>query len=133
MLYHFSEDPTIEVFRPCLALGQEGRRPCVWAIDAEYASLYWFPRDCPRITYWADEGTTEADRAQFLSLGIAKRVHAIESGWLDRMRDCTLYAYHFEASLFERFHEADGYFVSYSAVTPLRCELVGDLLAGAAR
>jgi hypothetical protein len=127
-LYHFSEDPTIETFRPHQAFGQEDKPPCVWAIDAEYAPLYWFPRDCPRITFWADDGTTEADKESFLSLGAAKRVHAIESLWLGRMRDCTLYAYHFGATSFKRYPEACGYHVAYTEVAPLRCEPVGDLL-----
>lgn len=127
-LYHFSEDPTIETFRPHRAFGQEDKPPCVWAIDAEYAPLYWFPRDCPRITFWADDGTTEADKERFLGLGTAKRVHAIESLWLGRMRDCTLYAYRFDATLFERYPEACGYHVAYTEVVPLRCEPVGDLL-----
>lgn len=127
-LYHFSEDPTIESFRPHHALGKEGKPPCVWAIDEAYAPLYWFPRDCPRITFWADKGTSEADRERFLGLGTAKRVHAIESVWLEKVRTCKLYVYSFDANPFERYPEACGYHVAYTEVVPLRCERVGDLL-----
>lgn len=127
-LYHFSEDPTIARFQPRHAPGQEARPTYVWAIDAEHAPLFWFPRDCPRITFWADEETTEGDQERFLSQGTSRRIHAIESAWLGRMRSCGLYAYHFDAAPFERYPEAGGYHVAQTEVVPLGCEPVGDLL-----
>ena len=29
--------------------------PLVWAIEPAYAPLYWFPRDCARVTVWAHD------------------------------------------------------------------------------
>lgn len=34
----------------------------MWAVDAEHAFTYCFPRDCPRILLWALPGPTAADR-----------------------------------------------------------------------
>jgi len=65
MLLHFSEDPNIETFQPHHARGREHEEPYVWAIDAEHAPLYWFPRECPRITFWAGEQTTSEDGSGF--------------------------------------------------------------------
>ena len=38
-----------------------GSEPLVWAIDTRHLPLYWFPRDCPRGTFWADARTDPAD------------------------------------------------------------------------
>ncbi|MEV6282615.1 DUF6886 family protein [Kribbella sp. NPDC051770] len=66
---HFSEDPTIEVFRPHVAATAQQPSPYVWAVGSERAPDYWFPRQCPRAMAWADPGTTEVR-----PLGPAKRV-----------------------------------------------------------
>ena len=52
-LWHVSEDAAIARFEP-----REGR---VWAIDTRHLPLYWFPRDCPRATFWAVDETTDDD------------------------------------------------------------------------
>jgi hypothetical protein len=128
-LFHFSEDPNIGVFRPHHARGREDEDPYVWAIDAQHAPLYWFPRECPRITFWADACTTATDRERFLGFGSAERVHVTESGWLARMRAVKLYAYHFGPEPFELYPDPGGFWVARSKVVPKRCEAVGDLLA----
>ena len=45
---HFSEDPTIEVFRPHVAKTAGQVTPYVWAVGHDRAPDYWFPRQCPR-------------------------------------------------------------------------------------
>lgn len=127
-LFHLSEDPTIDVFRPHHAKGREHESPYVWAIDAEHAPLYWFPRDCPRIAFWADENTTPEDRERFLSLGSAARVHVTENAWLERMRSVKLYVYSFTPEPFVLYPEPGGFYVSRREVVPERCEPVGDLM-----
>ncbi len=78
-LWHVSEDPSLERFEP-----RDGR---VWAIDTRHLPFYWFPRDCPRATFWAVEGTTAraacgggdraADRAEAArAMGARDRVDA---------------------------------------------------------
>lgn len=49
LVYHYSEDSTIEVFAP--RMGRLGA-PMVWAIDEWHSPLYWLPRDCPRAAFW---------------------------------------------------------------------------------
>ena len=108
-LWHFSEDPTIEVFVPrrgeLHALDEE----LVWAVDSGRAWVYWFPRDCPRVCWWQGES----------------RFAAIESAWLERMRSTQLYAYRLPPETFEAW---DKFFISREAVVPLEVVDVGDLL-----
>ena len=49
---HFSEDPTIEVFRPHVAKMAGQVTPYVWAVGHDRAPDYWFPRQCPRAMAW---------------------------------------------------------------------------------
>ena len=46
-LYHFSEDPSIAQFEPRTATAGAAHEKLVWAVDAEHADLYLFPRECP--------------------------------------------------------------------------------------
>jgi hypothetical protein len=69
-LYHFSEDPSIKVFVPRVAPTQQVVGAYVWADAQETSPRYWFPRECPRGTWWPSDGSG--------------RVHAIQSDWLDR-------------------------------------------------
>ena len=130
---HFSEDPTITRFEPHVAATAQQPEAYVWALDAERAPCYWFPRQCPRGTAWVVPTTTAEDRERIIGRGGGDRVHAVEYGWLDRIRTTRLYAYRFALEpSFRRFpSESEAYaYVSTSAVTPLGPpEPVGDLLA----
>jgi uncharacterized protein DUF6886 len=125
---HFSEDPAIERFVPHVPRSRPELEPLVWAIDEDHAPLYWFPRACPRVTYWAGPETALATVERFLAHTTARRVHAIESAWLHRVGACELYAYRFDGAAFERREEADGHRVARAPVAPLGVEPVGDLL-----
>lgn len=119
-LFHFSEEPDIAVFDPI-----DGS---VWAIDAEMAVNYLFPRECPRVTFGAWAATTEADRAWFESIACdSRRVLAIEETWMGRLRSCELVQYEFEATGFELRDDAAGYWVSARSQVPIRVELVSNL------
>ncbi len=121
---HFSEDPAITRFEPHVAATARQPEAYVWAVGPERAPDYWFPRQCPRAMAWALPSTTEADRAW---LG-ADRVHAIEYGWLERMRTVRLYGYRFAASSFRPFGEHAHAVVATVPVEPLGPpERVGDL------
>jgi hypothetical protein len=110
---HFSEDPTLTLFRPHVAPTSREAEPYVWAVDAENAPSYWFPRDCPRVCSWPP------------------RVHAIEYGWLERLRTVRLFAYRFASDQFRPFGAPHPHaWVSTEEVRPLAPpEEVGDLLA----
>src|ERR1700759_1694524 len=99
-LLHFSEDPNIAIFHPHVPASSPERPPMVWTIDEAHAPGFWFPRQCPRACCWSDgKPLTEVGRT-LLGLGGAARMHAIESGWLERMRACTLYVYRFDPAPF---------------------------------
>ena len=123
-LWHYSEDPAIEGFVPHVPVTNPDQPPMVWTIDDEHAPLLWFPRDCPRIAFWTEDGSPP-DR---LGPTSASRVHAMESGWVDRMRDCQLFVYRFAVDRFRPWPDADGYWVSDEEHTALDVAPVGDLL-----
>ena len=75
-LWHVSEDDSIRRFEP-----RDGK---VWAIDTRHLPLYWFPRDCPRATFWACASTAEDDVVRFLGGDRDRRVHVVEPAWLER-------------------------------------------------
>jgi hypothetical protein len=120
-LWHVSEDATIERFEPHVSATADSDEPRVWAIDTRHLPLYWFPRDCPRGTFWA---TPETERL----LAGAARVHAIESAWLDRMRSARVVAYRLPHAPFTPDPEVGGYWLSWKAVEPIEIVELGDLL-----
>ncbi len=103
---HFSEDPTITRFEPHVAATARHAEAYVWAVDAALAPAYWFPRQCPRAMAWVVPGTTVGDRERILGPGGGVRVHAIEYGWLERLRTVSLFAYRFPAAQFRPFGDA---------------------------
>jgi hypothetical protein len=60
MLFHVSEDRGIDVFEP---RGADGKDAFVWAIDGERLRNYLLPRECPRVTYYADAASSAVDVA----------------------------------------------------------------------
>jgi hypothetical protein len=125
-LWHFSEDPAIEVFTPHVAPTSIDRDPLVWAIDEAHAPSYWFPRDCPRACCWTN--ATMSQNTPLLRLGGAGRMHAIEGSWLDRVRACKLFAYRFDSAAFELKLAEAGYWVARESVRPEAVTPVGDLV-----
>ena len=96
-LWHVSEDSAIERFEPHVSATAARDEPLVWAIDTRHLPMYWFPRDCPRGTFWATPATSPED-AEGLLFGAA-RVHAVEAGWLERIELGDLLARHAEAGI----------------------------------
>jgi hypothetical protein len=128
VVFHYSEDPAISRFVPHVPATNPAQPPSVWAIDARHAPLYWFPRDCPRVTVWANDETQHALlRERFVTA--ARRVQAAPLEWLDRIRGCVLYEYELDATSFVSWSEAEGQWVAHESVVPLAVRAVGDLLA----
>jgi hypothetical protein len=127
VLYHFSEDADIRVFRPHAPATNPDHRPAIWAIDAEHAPLYWFPRDCPRVTAWT---RPTDDRAVFEAAWgtLADRVHVAESAWLQRLRTTTIFRYELPSSGFVPWRAAAGQWIAESPVEPLDVVAIPDLL-----
>ena len=139
-LFHFSEDPAIELFEPrpvrVPAERPPGRDwmngPLVWAIDAWHSPMYFFPRDCPRILLWPKHSTTNDDIERWWRGDRQRRMLAhIEEGWLGRLKTTPIYRYAFQPDRFEDIGDV-GMWVSRATVRPLSVEPVGDLLAALA-
>lgn len=124
LLHHFSEDPTIEVFEPHVPATNPTQAPAVWAIDADHAPLYWFPRDCPRVTVWPSDDA-ELFRSTFGTT--APRLHVMEFVWVERMASTQLHRYDFDASSFRPWADAEGQWIARSTVRPVSSGPVGDL------
>lgn len=114
IVHHFSEDPSIARFEPHIPKTNLSQPPAVWAIDPEHSPLYWFPRNCPRVTAWPRNLDERAEFRRRLATN-APRVHAIETTWLDRVRTTQLYRYDFDASDFAPWPEASGQWISREA------------------
>jgi hypothetical protein len=126
-LWHFSEDQSLGRFLPRAPAANPDARPLVWAIDTRHAPTFWFPRDCPRGCIWPVSTTTPDDRERFFGQTAASRIHVMESGWLEGMQSCRLYAYRLPGGTF-RPHEVGGYWVSDEPVQAIEQVVIGDLL-----
>ena len=125
MLFHVSEKSGIMEFMP--RPSKNTQAPVVWAVDDEKVRNYLVPRDCPRVTYYADAQTFPEDSERFL--GTSAAVVAIEASWWNRIRSFTLYRYHLPPDTFECIDVCAGYFVSREAVRPLQVEIIEDPIA----
>jgi uncharacterized protein DUF6886 len=135
---HFSEDPAITEFVPHVAATARVSGAFVWAVDAARAPGYWFPRQCPRVLTWPTASSTASDVARIIGPSGVPRLHAVEYGWLERMRSVRLYAYRLPAAPFRPFAEPEPARVharpeptAHVAEVPVRplgpAERVGDL------
>jgi hypothetical protein len=99
----------------------------VWAVEDEKLRNYLLPRECPRVTFYADSQTVPADSERFL--GTSTAVVAIEAGWWHRIRSFVLYCYHLPSDTFECLDACAGYFVSREVVRPLKVATIEDPIA----
>ncbi|HVH51184.1 MAG TPA: hypothetical protein VM690_03495 [Gaiellaceae bacterium] len=129
-LWHVSEDATIARFEPHHRPGHTLDEKLVWTIDTRHLPLYWFPRECPRATYWAVSTTSDEDVDAFLGGERNRRVHVVEPGWLEPMRTTRVLAYQLPSETFERW---DRFWISRAPVEPLEIVELGDLVALHAR
>lgn len=127
-LWHVSEDPSITRFAPHRAATALSDEALVWAVDTRHLPLFWFPRDCPRCTFWAGPRTTDADAGRFLEGRRDLRVHVVEEGWRERLGETRLYLYRLPADTFTEDPEVAGYWVSRETVEPLELVAIDDLV-----
>ena len=128
VLYHISEESSIEVFIPRKSEAWPDFPPVVWAMDEKHLINYLFPRECPRIIYSNSPRVSEADREKFFSLTVANTIVVVEKGWLERMKQARIYKYCFADDGFELMDENAGYYISRETVQPLHIEPIQDLL-----
>jgi len=129
-LYHFSEDPSIRVFRPHIARTSAIQDEAfVWAIDDWHAPTYFLPRDCPRVCFWAGPQTSDEACSRWLNDREPRFVMLVEADWLERIRNAELYRYTMPEGSFRPAPLGPrGTYVSRETVTPLQMDPVGDLL-----
>jgi len=125
-LWHVSENPTITRFDPHVSATAASHEPRVWAVDTRHLPLYWFPRECPRATFWGKPDTSAADTEL---LAGASRVHAVEEAWLDRLHGTRVVAYRLPEQTFAPDPEVGGYWLSRHPVAPIETVELGDLVA----
>ena len=135
-LYHFSEDPDIDVFVPRPVRVPVERPagsdwlggPLVWAIDEAHQAMYLFPRDCPRILLWATPESTSKDTKRWWRGSSHRTLAYVEKAWLERLQSATIYRYELPAESFEDLHDA-GMWVSKEVVEPLRMDALDSLVS----
>ena len=126
-VYHFSEDSTLRRFAPHVPPSNPSHPPAVWAVDAEHAPLYWFPRAVPRISVWAYDDEQQQRLTERFATE-AHRICAAEQSRLDEIRTARVYRYTFDAAQFEPWEQADGQYVASDVVYPQEIEVIDDLL-----
>jgi hypothetical protein len=117
-LWHVSEADSIDRFEP-----RDGK---VWAIATRLLPLYWFPRECPRATFWAESTTADGDVERYLGGDRARRVHVVEPEWLEPMRTTRVLAYRMPGDTF--VENEDRFWISAEPVEPLEVAELGDLV-----
>jgi hypothetical protein len=117
-LWHVSEDDSIRRFEP-----RDGK---VWAIGTRLLPLYWFPRDCPRATFWAESATTEDAVERFLGGERTRRVHVVEPEWIEPIRTARVLAYHMPEGPF--VENDDRFWISAEPVEPRELVELGNLV-----
>lgn len=130
--YHVSDIPGIEIFEPRV-IPQEGASPdekVVWALGERLLHNFLVPRDCPRVTYYVGPNTTPEDADDVMRETTATHVVTVETGWLDRIRNETLYLYEMPSETFALHGRDNGpeHYVSPEAVVPRSVTVVDDLV-----
>jgi hypothetical protein len=125
-LWHVSENPAIEWFEPHVSATAASPEPRVWAVDTRHLPFYWFPRECPRGTFWATSATVPRDVEL---LAGSPRVHLVEAAWLEPLRTTRVVAYRLPEATFDPDPEVGGYWLSREPVRPEAMIELGDLVA----
>ena len=127
-LSHFSEEPSITPFRPHVSPTSSERKPFVRAIDETHARVIGSHAIVRAPVAGRAKHRCAKPEPPFLDWACPRRLHAIEGGWLPRVRACRLFVYEFEPAHFIPKDSEAGYWVSREEVAPLSVTPMGDLL-----
>lgn len=128
-LFHLSDKPDIKVFTPRRPTRADlADTPLVWAVDGDHVWNYLLPRNCPRVTFFADKQTTPSDIAAFLGPSGASRVIAVEFEWLERISVQHLVQYEFDPQFFVLQDATAGHWTATEPIYPIAEILIENLL-----
>lgn len=130
-LYHISNRPGIKRFDPRPASHPSAKQKglMVWAIDFEHLHNYLLPRDCPRVTFFAEPESDPEDVKRLMGGTSAKGVVAIEAFWLHEIQKQYLYQYEFNHEGFTLVDEVAGYWITRQPVIPIAETKIDNILA----
>ena len=128
-LFHVSEDPDIIAFSPRIPSRKDldQKIGLVWAIDEARLPNFLTPRDCPRIAYYSDKSTAQADRERFFSSSSVSHAIVIEKSWFHIMQATTLYLYEFDPDDFVLQDDIAGYYVAKTTQFPKNRFVISNL------
>jgi len=128
VVHHYSEDPDIAEFVPHVPATNPTMPASVWAIEPAYAPLYWFPRDCARVTVWAHDDAQHAVLRDRWGSN-ARRLHFAARADEEWVGTAGVFEYAFDPGPFEPWAEAEGQWVAGVAVRPAAVRPMGALVA----
>jgi hypothetical protein len=130
-LFHVSEEPNISIFEPRSPERDDldKNNKLVWTISEDRTMNYLTPRDCPRVTFYADKNSNKIDIERFMGTGKINAVIAIEQNWFHKMLDTSLYIYEFNTNNFTLQDETAGYYVSSKPELPINVRRVDDIFS----
>ncbi len=129
-LFHVSDQAGIKRFEPRMSPSANDFSKddqVVWAIAESLLHNYLFPRDCPRVTFYAGDQTTQEDRERLWQTSTAKHIVAIESCWVSKMLSETVYGYTLPGETFEKTDDVARYYISRKAVEPISMAVYDNL------
>jgi len=129
-LFHISEDPNVKIFepRPSYRKDIDEKLKMVWSVSEDRMINYLFPRNCPRVTFYAMANSSAEDIKALMGYSSAKSVAAIESRWLSEMQNTTIYIYEFNPENFVIQDETAGYYISSQPEIPISVTTVTNVL-----
>lgn len=130
-LFHVSENERIGRFDPRKPTRKDldQATALVWAISEERLANFLTPRDCPRVTFYARDDSSQADIERFIGDPEISSVLAIEHGWFQKMANTRLTIYEFDPTHFYLQDEVAGYYVSTASHVPIGVVTVDDLFS----
>jgi hypothetical protein len=129
-LFHISEESNIRAFnpRPSPTHFDNLTGDVVFAITDMLLHNYILPRDCPRVTYYKKQDTSQHDKDKFFGSSTANFVISVENEWYRKIRETTLYCYELPSDSFIELDQSAGYYISYNSVIPVAMRQIDDLL-----
>jgi hypothetical protein len=130
-LFHISDLPGIEIFnpRPSPSHFDALTGDVVFAISGRLLHNYLLPRDCPRVTYYLRDETSEEDKKLFFGYSRAEFIVTVPTEWYDTIKKTVLYCYEFSPDSFTLLDECAGYYISNKPEKPIDCRVITDVVA----